>query len=55
MVCFNTRSVAIDVQKTFANKFLGNKVVAKGLLDDMSAELLDSFQLLLLAYVSVRH
>ena len=49
---FKARNVAEIVQKNFANKILSNKVVAKNLIDDNSAALLDNLFNLIFAYVS---
>ena len=49
---FKAKAVAESVQKNFANKVLSNKVVAKNLLDDNSASLLDNLYLLLFVFVS---
>merc|ERR1719270_1906540 len=47
---FKAKAVAESVQKNFANKVLSNKVVAKNLLDDNSASLLDNLYLLLFVF-----
>ena len=49
---FKARNVAETVQKNFANKVLSNKVIAKSLIDDTSASLLDNLYNLIVAYVS---
>ena len=48
---FKAKAVAEAVQKNFANKILSNKSVAKNLIDDSSAKLLDNLHLLLFVYV----
>ena len=50
---FKARAVADIVQKNFANKILSNKIVAKNLIDDASASLLDNLYFLLLVFVSI--
>lgn len=47
---FKAKAVAEAVQKNFANKILSNKSVAKNLIDDSSAKLLDNLHLLLFVY-----
>jgi len=47
MTDFKASVVAYEVQKSFANKFFSNKTVAKSLIDDTSARLLDNLYLLL--------
>ena len=49
---FKAKTVAEAVQKNFANKILSNKMVAKNLIDDMSASLLDNLYVLLYTFVS---
>ena len=53
MTEFKASAVAFEVQKSFANKFLGNKTVAKTLIDDTSSHLLDNLYLLLYVFVSI--
>jgi hypothetical protein len=50
---FKASVVAFEVQKSFANKFFSNKTVAKSLIDDTSARLLDNLYLLLKVFVSI--
>jgi len=50
MTEFKASAVAFEVQKSFANKFLGNKTVAKTLIDDTSSHLLDNLYLLLYVF-----
>lgn len=52
MTDFKASVVAYEVQKSFANKFFSNKTVAKSLIDDTSARLLDNLYLLLKVFVS---
>jgi len=47
MTDFKASVVAYEVQKSFANKLFSNKAVAKSLIDDTSARLLDNLYLLL--------
>jgi len=47
MTDFKASVVAYEVQKSFANKFFSNRTVAKSLIDDTSARLLDNLYLLL--------
>jgi len=47
MTDFKASQVAYEVQKSFANKLFSNKAVAKSLIDDTSARLLDNLYLLL--------
>ena len=54
MTEFKASAVAFEVQKSFANKFLGNKTVAKTLIDDSSSHLLDNLYLLLYVFVSIK-
>ena len=49
---FKAKTVAEAVQKNFANKILSNKMVAKNLIDDTSASLLDNLYVLLYTFVS---
>jgi hypothetical protein len=49
---FKASVVAFEVQKSFASKFFSNKTVAKSLIDDTSARLLDNLYLLLKVFVS---
>jgi len=48
----NSSSVAYEVQKSFANKFLSNKTAAKSLIDDTSGKLLDNLFLVIKAYTN---
>ena len=48
---FRSIDVGFEVQKSFANKLLSNKTVAKGLIDNNSATLLDNLYKLLKTYV----
>lgn len=50
---FKATSFAYEVQRGFANKFLANKSVAKGLIDDTSGQLLDELYKLVKLYVSL--
>jgi len=52
MTDFKASVVAYEVQKSFANKFFSNKTVAKSLIDDTSARLLDNLYLLLRVFTS---
>ena len=54
MTEFKASAVAFEVQKSFANKFLGNKTVAKTLIDDSSSHLLYKLYLLLYVFVSIK-
>ena len=49
---FKSSQVAYEVQKNFANKFLTSQKVAKSLIDEASASLLDNLYLLLYMFVS---
>ena len=49
---FKASTVAFEVQKNFANKFFSNKTVAKGLIDDKTATLLDNLYKLIFTFVS---
>ena len=51
---FKASVVAFEVQKSFASKFFSNKTVAKSLIDDTSARLLDNLYLLLKVFVSFK-
>ncbi|XP_023346638.1 tumor necrosis factor alpha-induced protein 8-like protein isoform X2 [Eurytemora carolleeae] len=50
MTDFKASVVAYEVQKSFANTFFTNRTVAKSLIDDTSARLLDNLYLLLKTY-----
>ena len=54
MTDFKASLVAYEVQKSFANKLFSNKTVAKSLIDDTSARLLDNLYLLLKVFVSTK-
>lgn len=49
---FKASVVAFEVQKSFASKFFSNKTVAKSLIDDTSARLLDNLYLLLKVFTN---
>ena len=49
---FKALDISYEVQKSFANKFFSNKNVAKGLIDNTSAALLDELYKLIKTYVS---
>ena len=49
---FKALDIGYEVQKSFANKFFANKNVAKGLIDQTSATLLDELYKLIKIYVS---
>lgn len=49
---FKALDISYEVQKRFANKFLSHKNVAKGLIDNTSAALLDELYKLIKIYVS---
>ncbi len=49
---FKALDIGYEVQKSFANKFFSNKNVAKGLIDNTSAALLDELYKLIKIYVS---
>ena len=53
MTDFKASLVAYEVQKSFANKLFSSKTVAKSLIDDTSARLLDNLYLLLKVFVSI--
>lgn len=52
MTDFKATDVAYEVQKSFANKLFSNNAVAKSLIDDTSARLLDNLFLLLKVFTS---
>jgi len=52
MTDFKASLVAYEVQKSFANKLFSSKTVAKSLIDDTSARLLDNLYLLLKVFTS---
>ena len=49
---FKAIDVGYAVQRSFANKFFANKIIAKGLIDENSAQLLDELYKLAKIYVS---
>lgn len=49
---FKAIDVGYAVQRSFANKFFANKTIAKGLIDENSAQLLDELYKLAKIYVS---
>lgn len=49
---FKALDIGYEVQRSFANKFFSNKNVAKGLIDNTSAALLDELYKLIKIYVS---
>ena len=49
---FRALDISYEVQKSFANKFFSNKNVAKGLIDNSSATLLDELYKLVKIFVS---
>ena len=49
---FKAIDVGYAVQRSFANKFFANKTIAKGLIDENSAQLLDEMYKLAKIYVS---
>ena len=52
---FRAFDIGYEVQKSFANKFFGNRNVAKSLIDQDSAELLDQLYKLVKVYVSCKN
>jgi len=52
MTDFKSSVVAYEVQKSFANKFFSNQKVAKSLIDDKSAKLLDNLYQLLYVFTN---
>ena len=51
---FKAIDVGYAVQRSFANKFFANKTIAKGLIDENSAQLLDELYKLAKIYVRAK-